>query len=108
MNRISPVTRISICLTTLTLAVLFIAQALGMVPDPFRTTVAKRTELSEAIAIQFSLAAQRNDLATMSAVAAALVKRNVDVVSIGVRDPGGELLLDLGDHIQLGVFMKII
>jgi diguanylate cyclase (GGDEF)-like protein len=85
--------RLSACLTSLTLSILLTAAAIGLIPDRESAIVAGRKALSEAIAIQCSVAAQRNDLPAAKQALAALVERHLDLLSVAVRGPRGDLLL---------------
>jgi PAS domain S-box-containing protein len=90
--------RISLGLASITLSVLFAAQALGLVPDRHGAVLAGRKALGELLAVQGSLAAQRDDLPALKAVLEAVQRRNPDVRSAAVRTAGGKLLVQAGDH----------
>jgi hypothetical protein len=90
--------RLSIGLASLTLSILFVAQALGLVPDREAAIMEGRKTLCQAMAIQCSLDAQRNDLQTVLASARLEAERNPDIVSLGVRKTSGDLVVEVGDH----------
>jgi diguanylate cyclase (GGDEF)-like protein len=92
--------RLSACLTSLTLSVLLMAAVIGLIPDRESAVLAGRKALSEAIAIQCSVAAQRDNLADAREALAATVARHRDLVSVAVRSPDGGLLLAAGDPDQ--------
>jgi diguanylate cyclase (GGDEF)-like protein len=85
--------RLSACLTSLTLSVLLTAAAVGLIPDREGAILAGRKALSEAIAIQCAVAAQRNDLPAAQEALAAMTARHLDLLSVTVRGPKGELLV---------------
>jgi PAS domain S-box-containing protein len=90
--------RVSVGLASITLSILFAAQVLGLVPDPNPAILDGRRALCEAIAIQCSLAVQRNDLAAVEVTTAAILERQPDILSAGIRSTDGKLLMRLGDH----------
>jgi PAS domain S-box-containing protein len=90
--------RVSFGLSSITLAILFAAQALGLIPDYDGAVLDGRKTLCEAIAIQCSLAVQRNDFASVGTTTAAILERQPDLLSAGIRTADGRLLLNLGDH----------
>ncbi|MBS3735377.1 MAG: diguanylate cyclase [Phycisphaerae bacterium] len=91
-------TRISLALMCLTLSVLLSAHALGLVPDPDKASLEGRTKLAEAVAVQCSIAAQENDLASVQTALRAVVTRCGSVRSAAVRSEKGTLLAVAGDH----------
>jgi diguanylate cyclase (GGDEF)-like protein/putative nucleotidyltransferase with HDIG domain len=74
------------------------AITLGFVPDRQEAEVRGRTVLCETIAINCSLFASRGDTARMEAVLRAIVQRNPEILSAGLRRDGGHLLVEVGDH----------
>src|SRR6476660_5624341 len=99
MKRFSAATRISIGLTCLTLSLLLAAQGLGVIPSSSDATLKGRKELCESLAIHCSLAAQRGDVSVIKDTTEALVHRDNDIISVGLRASNGELLLQVGDHV---------
>ena len=98
MIRVSAPMRISIGLVCLTLSAMFVAQTIGLLPDPHDAISEGRKALCEAVAVQCCLAAQRSDVPTMQAITAALVGRNPAVLSAAVRRSDGRLVAEAGDH----------
>jgi len=90
--------RISVGLACLTLSAMFVAQSIGLLADPHDAIREGRKSLSEAVAIQCCLAAQRSDVPTMRAITAALVARNDAVLSAAVRRVNGRIVAEAGDH----------
>jgi diguanylate cyclase (GGDEF)-like protein/PAS domain S-box-containing protein len=76
----------------------FVAQSLGLVPDAERAVLAGRRVLCETVAIQCSLAAQKEDHSALRTTIQALVFRNKDILSAAVRRKNGKLLAVAGDH----------
>ena len=90
--------RIGIGIASLTLSVLFIAQTLGLIPNVPQAVLDGRKALCETVAVECSLAAQRDDLPMIRAAIGALLTRNESVLSAAVRRANGKLLADVGNH----------
>src|SRR5438067_4107710 len=99
MKRFSAATRISVGITCLTMSLLLAAQGLGVIPSSSDATLKGRKELCESLAIHCSLAAQRGDITGIKDTTEAIVTRNKDIESVGLRSAGGELLIQVGDHL---------
>ncbi len=93
-----PATRITIGLVSLTLSVLVAGEILGLIPDNNAAILAARKTICESLAVQLSVAAQRNDLRLMETVSNALVAREKSVVSIGARTIDGRLVVATAKH----------
>jgi signal transduction histidine kinase/CheY-like chemotaxis protein/HPt (histidine-containing phosphotransfer) domain-containing protein len=92
--------RISIGLASITLSIVFAAHALGLLPDRDSGVIEGRKTLCEAEAVLCSLAARRGDLADARAALLALLQRDPDVLSAGVRAADGQLVVEAGDHVH--------
>ena len=90
--------RVSLGVTSLFVSILFAANALGIVPDRDRAVLRGRQTLSEAVAIHCSLALQNDNLPMLDAATRGVVERDPDLLSLGVRDASGKLLVEAGDH----------
>jgi PAS domain S-box-containing protein len=90
--------RVTLGLSSISLMILFAAQALGLIPDRQGAILDGRKALCEAIAIQCSLAVQRNDLAGVELTTEAILKRQPDILSAGIRNADGILLASFRDH----------
>src|SRR4051812_9392281 len=99
MKRLSAATRISIGITCLTMSLLLAAQGLGVIPSQSDATIKSRKELCESLAIHCSLAAQHGDVSEIKDTTEAIVSRNKDIESVGLRNAEGELLIQVGDHL---------
>ena len=97
-RHISTATILSIGLVGLTVALVLGAHLLGFFPDSAQATLKGRKGLCEAIAVHCSLAAAQGDVRTMEEALRVLVLRNPDVLSVAVRAPDGDLLVEAGDH----------
>jgi two-component system sensor histidine kinase/response regulator len=90
--------RISIGLASITLSILFAAQAIGLVPDRQSAVLDGRKALCETLAVHCSLAAKQNDLPSIRAALAAARQRNPHILSAAIRGTDGKLLVEAGDH----------
>lgn len=98
--RITPATRISLGLVSLTVSLLLMGKLIGFAPDRTRTVLESRKNLSEALAVQFTSAAQKEDFPLIRDTLQSIVKRNSDVQSAAIRKNQGDLLAEAGDHIK--------
>jgi diguanylate cyclase (GGDEF)-like protein/PAS domain S-box-containing protein len=98
MIRLPPVTRISIGLVLLTVSILLGGDLLGLIPKRSKVVLDERMRLCESLAMQFSVAAQKGDKATIESVLSGLVERNEALLSAGVRQADGTLMVKAGDH----------
>jgi diguanylate cyclase (GGDEF)-like protein/PAS domain S-box-containing protein/putative nucleotidyltransferase with HDIG domain len=98
MKRLSATTRISIGITCLTLSLLLAAQGLGVIPNTTELTIKSRKQLCETLAIQCSLAAERDAVAEIETAAKSIADRNPEVLSVGLRRADGQVLVRVGKH----------
>src|SRR5947208_1178557 len=98
MKRLSASTHVSIGVTLLTLSLIFAAEGLGLIPSTSQATISGRKQLCESLAIQCSLAAQDANVTVVENTAKAIVERNRDILSVGLRTADGPLLMHIGDH----------
>ncbi len=96
--RISPVVRISLGLVLLTVCILLTGDLLGLTPGREQAVLESRKKFCETLAVQFALAAQKNDLKTIRTALDVIVERNDDVLSAGLRSGDGRLLAESGEH----------
>ena len=96
--RLHPTTRLSLGLVALTLSVLLMGELLGIVPDKSQVTLEARKNLSEILAVQFSLAAERKDFIQIERTLNFLVEKNPQVLSGAIRRSDGSLLAIAGNH----------
>jgi diguanylate cyclase (GGDEF)-like protein/PAS domain S-box-containing protein len=100
MIRISPTLRITIGLVLIMLSILLLGDMLGLVPDRTSAIIEGRKTLAESLAVQYSVAAQKHDTASIKASMRILVERNDDVLSAALRTADGRLLAMAGDHAE--------
>ncbi len=91
-------TRIAMGMAFLIMGIVCLAGTLGLVPDEPAVINRSRASLCEMFAIQCANAVTRGDISSMQDLAAAVVERNKDIVSLGVRDEGNHLLAQAGPH----------
>jgi diguanylate cyclase (GGDEF)-like protein/putative nucleotidyltransferase with HDIG domain len=89
--------RISLGLTSLTLCVLLVAVALGLVPDADRAVLQGRMSMAEAVAIHCSVTAQRNDMQGLEAAFRAELDHDAELASVALWSPHGKLIAAAGD-----------
>ncbi len=91
--------RVSLGLVSVLLSVLLVARSVGVLPDPDAAALARRESTCEAVAIECAVASRRGDgPAAAEAFARAVARRTPDLLSIGVRDATGKLVVDTGGH----------
>lgn len=100
MKSMSATTRIAICLSSLTVTVLLTGSMVGLFPESRDEVIDGRGNLCEAVAVNFSILAQRGELKAMETSLQVIANRNEDILSIGVRRESGDLLIRVGDHEQ--------
>ena len=95
---ISPKLQVAIGLLSLTVSLIFIASALGLLPNEGRAEAEARATLSGALAVQLATLASRNDAAAVQETIDSVVERSPDILSIGIRDADGHLTAASKDH----------
>src|SRR5262249_62069971 len=96
MTRRFSLIRLSLLFTSLTVSLLFLACALGLLPDRQEAMLQGRKSLCEAMAIQFSHCAQRGEVTTFEATTRAIVERTPDLLSAALRKTNGALVFEVG------------
>ncbi len=97
--RPSPITRISIGLVLLTVSILLIGDIFFRLGDQSAQAILDaRKQLCESLAVQFSVLIAEQDTEAMETTLNAVVRRNKDVLSAGLRTSDGALLLEVGVH----------
>jgi diguanylate cyclase (GGDEF)-like protein/PAS domain S-box-containing protein len=92
--------RISLGFALVVISILITSSILGIIPDPDKAELQGRQKLAETLAIQYSLAASRNNYDVITSSMKMLVERNDDVMSAGLRNTRGDLLATAGDHVE--------
>ena len=90
----TPSLRITMGLVSLTISLVFVALALGLLPDESKAALDARARVAEALAIQLATAASRNDVTAIRETIASVVKRNPDVLSVALRRTDRNILVE--------------
>ncbi len=98
LGRVSPRMHLALGLSSLAVGVVLAAGYLGLVPDAEAITRAHRAALAETIAITVSGVIDDSQPEALQETLDFLRRRNPDILSMGVRSQGGELLVDLQNH----------
>ena len=101
LGLIFPAMRISFALSLLTACILLTADMLGFTPNEDRIQLDARKQISESLAIQFSVMDPRRDLKKLQNLVRVVAKRNPDILSTGIRQTSGELMFKSPNHVQL-------
>ena len=96
--KLSTPVKLTLCVACLVSSVLIVAKTVGLVGDRNNDVVKGRANLCESMAINFSLMAMHNDVVTMEKSLLAVMSRNKDIESIGVRRTSGNLILSSKEH----------
>jgi diguanylate cyclase (GGDEF)-like protein/PAS domain S-box-containing protein len=96
----SPITRISFGLVILTTSLLLIGDVVGLTPGDQAAVLDARKKFCETLAVQFALAAEKDDIELIRTSLELAVQRNDDVISGALRLGDGRLLAQSGDHKQ--------
>jgi PAS domain S-box-containing protein len=99
MKRLSPRVRISLALVSVMLFVVFLAKPLGLLPDADKVKVQGRARLCESLALSGSALVAHSDLEGLNTLFQAVVDRDKEVQSIGLRTVEDELVLAAGPHV---------
>ena len=94
----SPTLRMTLGLVLLTTCLLFVAQQLGLMPSEARALVSARAKIAESLALQIAAAAEVNELEIISTTLDALTQRTLDILSAGLRESDGTLLVAVEEH----------
>ena len=95
-----PAIRISLVLILITSSLILIADLLGITPSQTKYELENRKLQSESMAILFSIMASENDIKKVRTVLSKIVIREDQLVSAGFRMVSGNLLFEVGPHIQ--------
>src|SRR4051812_26617746 len=99
MNFLTARTKIVIGLVGLLISILFVALALGIVPDNRQAVMQGRAQFCEAVAISTSAFLSRDDQPAVDALLRAVVRRHPDLSSaVVVRD--GVVVSRAGDDLS--------
>ena len=98
MRRIKPTLWLALAMASCVVALVLMANMLGLVPDDRKAELEARAKVAEALAVQITGAMQRQDQPAILETLDAVVERNSDVLSIAVRDAAGKVVVSRGEH----------
>jgi diguanylate cyclase (GGDEF)-like protein len=104
MKRLTPIFWMSLGLVSLTLSILLISDlVVGLIPDQAAQIFTYRQKYSEAMAVQYSILAQRGDDQAIQQALDLLVERNGDIQSVALVLENGETMAMAGPHHALWI-----
>ena len=101
MPRLSSIHRIVLGLVCLSVSILMVAGLLGFIPNSVSLEQQSRHSFCESTAVSFMALATRMDSGDLQSTIDQIRTRNPEVLSIGVRQADGQLILQSGDHAGL-------
>ncbi len=94
--------RLAFGLALTVLSLVFVSQMVGILPDHNQPIMAARKLQTETLAMTSSAIAESGmDLKAFQKTLKNTKNRVDDVLSIGLRDPQGELIISIGDHLSV-------
>jgi diguanylate cyclase (GGDEF)-like protein/PAS domain S-box-containing protein len=94
----TPTIQISVGLISLTVSLILIAFSLGIIPNEDRATIEIRAKTAENLAVQIAALVGRNDYAAIDEMMSVVMKRDVTIKSIALRDGDGAILAGTPNH----------
>ncbi len=101
IDTILPAMRISFAMVLLTICILLGADLLGFAPNEVKYLLDSRKQVSESLAIQFTILAADQDIKSLHKLIRYIVKRNPEILSAGIRLYSGDLVFYSGNHKML-------
>ena len=98
IGRWSTTLRVTLGLVSVTVSLLLAAEFLGLIPDQNKEALKARQKISEALAVQISLAVSRNDNEMLQSMLTTVVERNDELLSAALHRTGGRIVAVAGDH----------
>jgi diguanylate cyclase (GGDEF)-like protein/PAS domain S-box-containing protein len=99
MMRIGPIARVSLGLVSIiTFLLLALDLFFGLLSDDVATAKKIRKRVSETVAVQLATSLQSNDREALAALMRAMVARDEEILSIGLRKHDGELIAQTAQH----------
>ena len=98
MIRLSTTVRLSFGLVLLTISILFTADMIGLIPNRSKAVIFERERICESLAVYYSVAAQKDDIATILNAVQILVQRYDDILSAAIRRKDGIVMVASKDH----------
>lgn len=101
MTGFAHLSRIALGLTSLSCVILVALDLAGMIPDRVDQISEHRSAVAESIVTQATVSATLDDLRGLRTLIEVSVRRNEDVLSVGLRDERGRVLMATRDHGRL-------
>ena len=101
MGRLSALLRISVGLVLLTCSILVLVDLLGLVPDTRDPKLEVRIRFCETLAIQTTSALSQGNMSQVRSLLQMAIEQHDDLLSAGLRDGSGALLIRVGAHERL-------
>src|SRR4029079_4904923 len=98
MNFITAKTKIVIGLIGILISVLFVALALGLIPDNREAVMQGRAQFCESVAISSSAFISRHDVPAVDALLRAVVRRNPELIAAACCRENEEVIARAGDY----------
>ncbi len=98
MGNLTPLVRIRVGLVAVTCSLLLTADMIGLLPRPQEQLFDNRLQYCERLAAQAAGGTSREDLAALRRMLELATKRDDDLISAGLREPGGRLILSSAEH----------
>ena len=98
MTKLLPAIRVSLALIMAVVSIILLSDLLGILPDNTATIIDARKKIAETLAVQYSLAARKNDYDSIESSMKMLVERNDDVLSAALRNANGIRVVSVGEH----------
>jgi diguanylate cyclase (GGDEF)-like protein/PAS domain S-box-containing protein len=96
-----PAMRIAIALALLTACILLTADMLGFTPDEDKLALESRKQISESLAIQFSVMDPKRDIRKIEGLIRIVAKRNPAILSTAIRRSDGQVVFESPNHALL-------
>lgn len=101
MGRASPIFRLSLGLASLTICLLLSAEMLGFMPDRTQVALDARQKICEALAMQLSWSAIRNNRRSIEQTLTSVVESNPDLLSASLKSRQNGTIFEVGNHAAL-------
>ncbi len=99
MSRVRTIGRIALGLVSLTvLLVLILDFAFGLLPDEVQNSRRIRERIAASLAVQLTSLVEADDQRTIQRTVDTAVTKGGEILSVGVRRTGGELVVKSGEH----------
>jgi len=96
----SPIVRLSIGLSLLTVSLLLVADFLGFIPNSKLAEFNARKVIAESLAIQVSADVMKGDINSVAVLMRSLQLQNNSINSLGLRTTDNQLISSAGDHLS--------